>query len=96
MSRLLAGLPILLLCAPSAMASASESVTYSYDVLGRLTSSVTSGGVASGLSVSYALDLADNRTLYTITGSSGGGIPDVTVIVVPLNRYTVIPIVSQP
>lgn len=77
-------------------AFASESVTYTYDALGRLTQSATTGGVDNGLSVGYTLDASDNRIAYTITGSPGSGVPDVTVIVLPLNGFTIIPIVSQP
>lgn len=82
--------------APISTVHASESITYSYDALGRLTNAATTGGVDNALSVTYALDLADNRTLITVTGSTGGGMPDITVIVLPLNGYTIIPIVSQP
>lgn len=78
------------------VAQASEAITYTYDALGRLTQSSTSGGVDNGLTAAYTLDPADNRIAYTITGSPGSGVPDVTVIVLPLNGFTIIPIVSQP
>lgn len=84
------------MAAISVPADASESVTYTYDALGRLTQSATSGGVDSGLTASYTLDAADNRIAYTITGSPGSGVPDVTVIVLPLNGFTIIPVVIQP
>jgi YD repeat-containing protein len=75
-------------------ASANETTTYTYDALGRLTNSATTGTVNSGMNVSTVFDAAGNRTNYTVTGStntppsSGSG----GVIVLPLNGYTIIPL----
>ena len=46
--------------------SASETVTYSYDTLGRLTKVVHSGSVNNGLSACYSYDKADNRQNVTV------------------------------
>lgn len=43
-------------------AQASETVTYTYDVLGRLVKVERSGTVNDGVSVEYNHDKADNRT----------------------------------
>jgi hypothetical protein len=82
-----------LAAALSAQASANETTTYTYDALGRLTNSATTGTVNSGMNVAATFDAAGNRTDYTVTGStntpsSGGG----GVIVLPLNGYTIIPL----
>lgn len=74
-------------------AQANEVTTYTYDALGRLTTSATTGTVNNGMNVSTAFDPAGNRTNYTVTGStntpsSGGG----GVIVLPLNGFTIIPL----
>lgn len=50
--------------ADTAMAPAPYTMSYSYDALGRLTSSSTVGGVSSGASTSIAYDAAGNRTSY--------------------------------
>jgi hypothetical protein len=52
----------------SAPALASETINYSYDVLGRLTTVAHSGTVNNGQQASYTHDLADNRTNVTVTG----------------------------
>jgi YD repeat-containing protein len=49
---------------------ATETVTYAYDALGRLTSSIHSGSVNNGQQTTYALDPAGNRTNTTTTGAS--------------------------
>ncbi len=69
-----------------APALASETLTYSYDALGRLTTVAHSGTVNSGQQAAYAIDLADNRTGVTVTGAAS------PVVVVPLNGFTVIPL----
>lgn len=53
-----------------ATAPASETVTYTYDELGRLTSSATSGGPNEGTSVATSYDNAGNRTGYSLTESA--------------------------
>lgn len=71
-------------------AYASETVAYSYDTQGRLINASHSGsGDNAGLGVTYQYDLAGNRTTYVVTGSKNRG---QQVVVVPLNRFTVIPI----
>ena len=57
-------LPIL-----SAPASATETITYTYDVKGRLIMVVHSGTINNGVSVRYTHDHADNRTNVTVTGA---------------------------
>ncbi|HWT12970.1 MAG TPA: hypothetical protein VN231_09475, partial [Allosphingosinicella sp.] len=53
------------LAAPAA-AGASETATYSYDVLGRLTGVATSGGPNDRLSVAASYDPAGNRCTYAV------------------------------
>lgn len=50
-------------------ASAAETITYTYDVHGRVTGVSHSGSVNNGLNVTYSYDAADNRTNVTTTGS---------------------------
>ena len=49
---------------------ATETLTYSYDALGRLTASVHTGSVNNGQQTTYALDPAGNRTNSTTTGAA--------------------------
>lgn len=46
-------------------ASATETITYSYDALGRLVTVTHSGSVNDGRQTGYAYDTADNRTSVT-------------------------------
>jgi hypothetical protein len=62
---------------------ANETVTYTYDVLGRLVKVANSGSINTGQQSTYSFDAADNRTTVVSTTS---------VIVVPLNGFTIIPI----
>lgn len=59
--------------------AASETVTYSYDALGRLTASTVSGGPNGGVASAICMDAAGNRTTYVTTLSGGancgGGSP---------------------
>jgi len=50
--------------------AASETQTYSYDALGRLISTSTSGGPNTGTATSATFDPAGNRSNYTVTGAS--------------------------
>lgn len=50
-------------------ASASETITYSYDAKGRLTKVVDNRWVTGDVVTSYAFDAADNRTSVTTTGA---------------------------
>ena len=52
---------------------ASETVTYSYDSLGRLVGASTTGTVNNGLTVSTSYDPAGNRCGYGVIGASGSG-----------------------
>ena len=54
------------LLASSAMAS--ETISYSYDALGRLVQVARSGAVNNGVSESYSYDPANNRTNVTVSG----------------------------
>lgn len=75
---------LVLLAAPAA---ASETVTYTYDALGRLVKVEHAGGRNENVVVDLAYDPANNRQSYVVTGQSGK-----RVIVVPLNGFTVIPL----
>jgi hypothetical protein len=67
------------------VALAGETVTYSYDALGRLVEVSTKGGPNDGVSVGTGYDPAGNRCVYTVasggavnvacTGGGGGGPP---------------------
>ncbi|WP_311270683.1 hypothetical protein [Sphingobium sp. WCS2017Hpa-17] len=67
-------------------AHASSTTTYTYDALGRLIQSSTTGNVNNGVQMSTTYDAADNRETYRVTGSKD------KVVVLPLNGYTVIPL----
>ncbi|MET1111322.1 MAG: hypothetical protein ABWX67_07335 [Allosphingosinicella sp.] len=57
-------------------ADAAETVTYSYDSLGRLVRVEHGGSVNAGARADYAYDSADNRTRVTVSGVptvAGGG-----------------------
>jgi len=60
------------LCAAGAVQS-SETVTYTYDVFGRMTNVQVSGGPANGVQRTYSYDAADNRTLVQVSGASDTG-----------------------
>jgi len=60
----------LLLIVGAQSAFASETITYSYDALGRMVATGRSGSVNSGQQTIYAYDKADNRTNVTTTGAS--------------------------
>lgn len=73
-------------------AIAQETTTYSYDALGRLRTTSTTGGPNTGTVNQTDFDRAGNRTNYTTTGATGTPSTGTKVIVVPLNGFTVIPI----
>jgi hypothetical protein len=56
--------------AVAAPARAAETVSYTYDALGRITASTTSGGPNSGMATGTTFDAAGNRASYTVTGAS--------------------------
>ncbi|MGZ8285352.1 MAG: Ig-like domain-containing protein [Allosphingosinicella sp.] len=65
-------------CSVFALASAAEAgetVTYSYDALGRLTRSTSSGTVNEGVATGIAYDPAGNRSAYNVTGVGGAPPP---------------------
>lgn len=51
----------------SAAAHSAETITYTYDVHGRLVKVARTGSVNNGVTTSYQLDKADNRTSKTTT-----------------------------
>jgi YD repeat-containing protein len=83
-----AGGTLLLFAGIATSANATETVTYTYDALGRLVTTAHSGSVNSGLQAGYTYDAADNRTNVVVTGAPAGN--GTRVIVVPLNGFTVI------
>lgn len=54
-------------------AAASETITYTYDALGRLVAVARSGTVNNGAAAAYTYDPANNRTNVTTTAPGGGG-----------------------
>jgi YD repeat-containing protein len=58
-----------------AAANAAETITYTYDARGRLVQVARSGTVNNGVTTSYTIDKADNRTNKTTTGSPNPGPP---------------------
>jgi hypothetical protein len=79
--------------APRALAQTSETITYTYDALGRVKTVSHAGGDNAGMVITYTYDAAGNRTQYVVAGSKGRGAPaEGAVIVVPLNGFTIIPI----
>lgn len=65
-------LAVVLIClaALAPAASATETLTYSYDALGRLVKVARSGTVNNGASECYAYDRADNRSNVTVSTTS--------------------------
>lgn len=51
-------------------ASAAETITYSYDARGRLVQVTRTGTVNNGVTTTYTLNRANNRTAKTTSGSS--------------------------
>lgn len=50
-------------------ATATETITYTYDAKGRLVKVVRTGTVNNNVTVEYAHDKADNRTRVKVTNS---------------------------
>ena len=53
----------------SVPAQAAETITYVYDARGRLVQVIRTGTVNNGVTTTYQIDKADNRTNKTTTGS---------------------------
>jgi len=70
--RALVAISVLVLVG-TAPAAASETITYTYDALGRLVTVSRSGTVNNGASANYTYDPANNRTNVTTTAPGGGG-----------------------
>jgi hypothetical protein len=66
-----------------AAASASETITYSCDALGRLLATNSSGSVNNGLATSIGYDPAGNRQSYAVAGAGAGGGPGAGVVADP-------------
>ena len=60
------------LAAPAA-AAASDTVSYTYDALGRLVAVATVGGRNDGVAVSTGYDPAGNRASYGVSGTGASG-----------------------
>jgi hypothetical protein len=92
---MLATFAVLVHALPNA-ASAAETMRYTYDALGRLTSVTHVGGDNDGMVINFSYDAAGNRTQYQVTGSRNSitppPSPTTTFIIVPLNGFTLIPI----
>jgi YD repeat-containing protein len=61
---------IILLVLSSSSAWATETISYVYDALGRVTQSSHSGGPQNGQQTTYTIDPAGNRKNTTTTGAS--------------------------
>lgn len=68
MSRKLAFATVLMIGVPT-LASASETVTYTYDAKGRLVKVERTGTVNNGVKAEYSHDKAGNRTNVKVTGA---------------------------
>lgn len=66
--------------------AAEESVTYTYDALGRLVKAETAGGPNDQLKHQTTYDPAGNRSNYKVENAR------LRVVVLPLNGFTIIPI----
>ena len=64
--RLLGAFALAMIASPC---FATETITYTYDALGRLVTVVHSGTVNNNLQTVYNMDLTDNRTNVTTTGA---------------------------
>ena len=53
----------------AAAAYAAETITYVYDARGRVIQVIRTGTVNNGVTTTYVIDKADNRTNKTTTGS---------------------------
>jgi len=88
---LAAGYWVFALVAPGA-AQAAETVTYTYDALGRLRGTAHAGGDNDQMQQTIVYDPAGNRTQYQVAGSKNRGLTQGQLIIVPLNGFTAIQI----
>ena len=58
-----------ILIAAAGIASASETITYTYDAKGRLILVTHAGTVNNNVVANYSFDAADNRKNLTVTGA---------------------------
>ena len=68
-------------------------MTVAYDELGRLTTVTQTAGPLAGSAVTVSYDKAGNRASYDTTGGRTS-LPIESVVVVPINNFTTIPIVT--
>lgn len=73
MGRVAGRILAMLALAISAVAQAGVTTSYTYDALGRLVATGTSGDVNNGLTKTITYDPAGNRQTYTISGGGSGG-----------------------
>ncbi|TWB09205.1 YD repeat-containing protein [Nitrospirillum amazonense] len=74
-----------------ALPAAADSISYTYDALGRVIKSTTS----SGATIQYSYDPAGNRTMVSASGTSypsSGSAVSTPVIVLPLLGGMVLPL----
>ena len=57
------------LIAAAGIASASETITYTYDAKGRLVKVLHSGSINNNVLANYSYDRADNRTNVNVSGA---------------------------
>jgi YD repeat-containing protein len=57
-----------------AAGAASDTISYTYDALGRLVAVSTDGGRNDGVAVSTGYDPAGNRSNYVLTGAGAAGL----------------------
>ena len=80
-----------LLTAPASAQLSGETITYGYDVKGRLVRVGHSSAANNGPNSAYGYDAADNRTQLIVTGTKTEKSPNPpTVAVVPLNGFWMI------
>lgn len=71
-------------------ALATETVTYSYDALGRLIRTQRTGGPAGGIDAQTQYDPAGNRSNVSVGGAASNAPPSRGVVVLPMNGYSMI------
>jgi hypothetical protein len=84
-----AGIGVCLAASLSTSAWAIDTINYTYDALGRLSTATYIGGPRDGQTVTYTYDAAGNRTQVVATPASS-----YPVVVLPLLGFLVIPLGS--